>query len=433
MNLRLAHRVARRFQAELLTKAWLMGVRRGWLSLLKPQIQDWADVLGAFDALLQFVSNLKDQVTYVRRAPNMNPDFSRTILDAFKKLQEALQEAQSKAQHWYHVATESTDLPQGTFTKEQGDQMFALYRKDFGALLEVQVPTRRNPAKGQWNQTRNGHVTEFFDKVMDLLRDDAARLEKSRQLDPENSDAYGEPTYTEFDLSGMKIVIDDRTIRPPQVREYVGLFREALHLLQAKKLDAVWSGTIFVRCKDCGGVNYNTGGEVGGDYRIRANTIQIYQRPGPGVTHTIIHELAHRYWFRHMDPSQRRHFEDLSLGIPELLDYLAEGIQVGRGAWKPGMMDKVEQRDFQDMRREYQTGKPLLEPEKQLVLNRARDLGFRGVVPVSRYGLSNDEEAFAEVFAHYVLERDMNRDQLESFRSVLSAARTASQIPDPTT
>lgn len=42
------------------------------------------------------------------------------------------------------------------------------------------------------------------------------------------------------------------------------------------------------------------------------------------------------------------------------------------------------------------------------------------VAPVSDYGQSSIEEAFAEAWEHYVLERDMSRDQLESFRSVLA-------------
>lgn len=41
------------------------------------------------------------------------------------------------------------------------------------------------------------------------------------------------------------------------------------------------------------------------------------------------------------------------------------------------------------------------------------------VVPVSSYGKTNIDEAFAEVFAHYVLEFDITRDQLESFRTVI--------------
>jgi hypothetical protein len=45
----------------------------------------------------------------------------------------------------------------------------------------------------------------------------------------------------------------------------------------------------------------------------------------------------------------------------------------------------------------------------------------RPVAPVSDYGGSNISEAFAEAFTHYVLEMDMNRDQVESFRSVFSS------------
>jgi len=46
----------------------------------------------------------------------------------------------------------------------------------------------------------------------------------------------------------------------------------------------------------------------------------------------------------------------------------------------------------------------------------------RDVEPVSNYGKSNIDEAFAEVFAYYVLERELTRPQLESFRAVLKSA-----------
>jgi hypothetical protein len=46
------------------------------------------------------------------------------------------------------------------------------------------------------------------------------------------------------------------------------------------------------------------------------------------------------------------------------------------------------------------------------------------VAPVSTYGASNIDEAFAEVFAHYVLGYNITRDQAESFRSVLKTSAT---------
>ena len=48
----------------------------------------------------------------------------------------------------------------------------------------------------------------------------------------------------------------------------------------------------------------------------------------------------------------------------------------------------------------------------------------RKVLPVSDYGKTNISEAFAEVFAHYVLERSMTRDQVDSFKAVLKTAET---------
>lgn len=47
---------------------------------------------------------------------------------------------------------------------------------------------------------------------------------------------------------------------------------------------------------------------------------------------------------------------------------------------------------------------------------------------VSDYGQTNIDEAFAEVFAHYVMNKDMTRDQLESFKSVLNKGHGVSRL-----
>jgi hypothetical protein len=58
---------------------------------------------------------------------------------------------------------------------------------------------------------------------------------------------------------------------------------------------------------------------------------------------------------------------------------------------------------------------------------------FRGtgdVDPVTEYGTSNVEEAFAEVFAKYVLNMDMTRDQVNSFKAVLKKLASARAVVD---
>ncbi len=62
-------------------------------------------------------------------------------------------------------------------------------------------------------------------------------------------------------------------------------------------------------------------------------------------------------------------------------------------------------------------------------LDVASKIVSKPVAPLTDYAESNIEEAFAEVFEAYVMGEDMNRDQLESFRSVLSSARPL--VPPP--
>lgn len=514
----LANRVARRFQAELLDKQWLMGVRRGWLSLLKPPISDWGDVLKAFDALLRFVDNLKEQVTYVRRAPGMNPDWSKKTLNAFQTLRLGVEDARTKARHWYQVATKTTEVPMGTFRKEDGDRMLELYRKDFDAMLEVHVPTKVNPAKGQWNPTRSGHMTELFDKLMVALRADAADVEKSRQYDPQTDAIWGDPTYTQFDLYGMKVVVDDQTVQPRQIREYIRFFDEAYHRLRAKKLGQAWYGTVFIRCEECGGVNqHGKDLGVGGNYPIGPDVVNVFVRPGPFVVELMAHELGHRYWYKFMRSEQRAKFESLirvkhpagidpvdpkkmdavrrtireSLGeIRDALrnfraDVSAEGVDFARVCkkyemifwnalqedrpmhalrdvvWSYSATVKKLYDQVQSVRNRY--GHHLMWPfttavaqgrvalvewtvgaerlredffnATQEYLNAVTKLGEKQldpdtskVLPVSEYGKSNISEAFAEVFAYYVLDRKLDADQEASFSAVMRYASLADRV-----
>lgn len=107
--------------------------------------------------------------------------------------------------------------------------------------------------------------------------------------------------------------------------------------------------------------------------------VVITAPPDSRFTATIIHELGHRYWYKFMKPEQRARFNDLVGTNPS------------------------------ERSRDLPSGKTDLEGWK------------KPVTPVSNYGASTIEEAFAEAFEHYVSEGDMDRDQLESFRSVLGS------------
>lgn len=334
--------------------------------------------------------------------------------------------------------------------------------------------------------------------------------------------------FREFDLHGMKVVVDDRTVDADLIKKYVRYLTEAYVKLKNKGFEKAWYGNVFIQCNDCGGLNSNTGGGTGGWYEIGRDTVTIFNRPGAFIVELMVHELGHRYWFKQMGSSQRAKFEALvkthtkprplkptvnvrmfkdkdiddskrqvlraqeraEQRLARVVNYDLANLtslardNVGKDGWAFGgdILDAVTSLDVdKDLGSEvdrlkddvYKTKTKLVEHFEDFTLLRpegkddwlaeARQLidqvvsealifidfavqkhnerakeklksdpamlewldsyekNPAPVTPVSTYGASNVDEAFAEVFAHYVLEFDMTRDQVESFRSVLSS------------
>jgi hypothetical protein len=118
-------------------------------------------------------------------------------------------------------------------------------------------------------------------------------------------------TLREFDIHGMKVVVDDASLGGYDIDKYVKYLDEAYQRMKAKGVAKAWYGTVFIQCEGCGGVNYNTGGGVGGHYTIQKDTVTIFSRPGKFIVELMAHELGHRYWFKQMSSTQRARFEAL--------------------------------------------------------------------------------------------------------------------------
>jgi len=559
----IATHVARRFRAELLTKQWLMGVRRGWLHLmetLKPN--GWPAIFKAFDTVREFADNLEEQVKYVRRGPYSSHSTMSEgeELDAlFKKLKNAIAEKRSSATHWYNVDNQKPGFGDGGFTKDQGEQMRKLYEEKFGELLTAYVPTKVNPAKGQWNKTREAHLTEFLDKILDLLRKDAARLQKSIETEKEQlgesptEETFKDPVFKEFSLGRMKVIVTDPKGNGHYIRPYVRLLDIAHQLTSKKGFGQLWYGTLMLQSSsdykqlsESEQAMYERAGyhdiqSTAGEFHSGADVVVITAPADDRTIKTIIHELGHRYWFKFMGQSQRLRFKDLMrleqkplLSTPIKREVIEEArrkiLAIGNdrkqllkdfeddfrasadsaevekhikeyapkfkamvldkdpiftemqkvfapaiyganpqeqrlmdavypvyqrytgkedsaevkfrrhmlpesfeGAWKRGMSDGLNQWLREAFKLHFEMEDAALE-----YLNHVGKLGERKldpdeskVMPVSEYGKTNPEEAFAEVFAHYVLNQDMTRDQSESFQSVLK--KTAAEKPDSVT
>lgn len=336
-------------------------------------------------------------------------------------------------------------------------------------------------------------------------------------------------SFREFDLYGMKVIVDDRTVTDAEIDKYVRHLDEAYHRLKAKKFTKAWYGEYFIRCDECGGVNQNTGGDVGGHYHIGPDTITCYVRPSPFVVELTLHELGHRWWFKNMSSEQRARFtalvkthtvrrprlldddpkeaarrqrdiqrsfddidkarddgertldacradgytdeaisettaqrllilpvtvsdriaEALRLGYPDDLDTQTTQLRTRIRDTLRELKDTIDTayrksgvlgRDPNDWYREllgtiiavtrsareyikkaeplYQQRKRERNPEYKAYMRSYEDNPAE-VAAVSDYGKTDIDEAFAEVFAHYMMNKDMSRDQLESFQSVL--------------
>lgn len=168
----------------------------------------------------------------------------------------------------------------------------------------------------------SGRQYAFYERIK--LEERAARLVKKQKIewDPvswtdfifkmlgANYSAESFEDFTEFDLSGMKIVVEDPTISGPDTKQYVHFLDITYQLLKNRGLQRSWYGTLFIRCKDCGGENqYGKDLGVAGHYHIGPDQVTVYARPDRSIVGLVAHELGHRFWFKQMTQEQRGRFE----------------------------------------------------------------------------------------------------------------------------
>jgi len=171
----------------------------------------------------------------------------------------------------------------------------------------------------------------------------------------------------EHNIGNVKLVFDGAPnpylinrpdpANPRDLHDYIPYFKKAKALLDNKGFGFLWYGPIFVGCPKCGGINHL--GEkfgVGAHYVIQNDRVVVFLKPKPFMVELLLHELGHRYYFKFMDAADRAGF----------------------------------------------------------------DRYFREVAAVSEYGGTITSEDFAEVFAHFILGRDMTRDQIERFKAFLA-------------
>lgn len=197
--------------------------------------------------------------------------------------------------------------------------------------------------------------------------------------------------FDDFSVGDLKVIIRNPDIWIGESNDYAKKVIEARSILNRKGFGKLWYGVLFIVDKRFEKLpptaleayrelGYDTLEERAGTYHSGEDVVKITAPyDDPHLVGYIVHEMGHRYWYKFMKPDQRARFNDLVRTNPS-----------------------KRTRDF--------PSGPTDESGKE-----------KPVTPVDDYGASTIEEAFAEVFEHYCLEKNINRDQLESFRSVLSS------------
>lgn len=258
-------------------------------------------------------------------------------------------------------------------------------------------------AHDDWSNTTLNTKYRFFERVKltskawKLVKTDKVKTDWLRWF--ESIRALLEANYTQealaqvegfddFQLGNLRFIVLDPNVNHFENHAYVKQAAHAQALLRNKGMSKLWYGVIFVEAREFKKLDepslkayrelgYQTLESTAGTYHSGSDVVKLTAPPSKSLVGTIIHEMGHRYWYKFMKPAQRARFNALVQTNPS-----------------------ERTRDFPSGPAEEGVEKP--------------------VTPVSTYGKSTIEEAFAEAFAHYVMEKDMNRDQLESFRSVLS-------------
>lgn len=308
-----------------------MSIRRGWLTFMKPSIQDFGDVLQALGKLKQFTENLEDQVLNVRRGPHTSLKSMSESVDleyAFKKLREEVERARGTARHWGDCY-EGKSLSD---CRSDGEKMLELYKKNFEGATSGSKKQR-----GGGGLHRESPLTEYFDDLLKLLYDDARRIKeyydtsKKVQEDAQKAGLPVEPiepldieesVFREFQYDRMKVVVSDPKAHGRLIRSYVKYLDKAYHLLKAKGFSKLWYGVMFLQSAEVEHLSkaeqaaYESLGYKGlaaraGTYHSGEDIFKLTQPPTEWVVDSIVHELGHRYWFKFMSQGQRAKFESL--------------------------------------------------------------------------------------------------------------------------
>lgn len=351
--------MTRQLKADVDAK-WVKGIRAWVKKTFSPRTyHDTQDVISHLTQLREH--DLERLYQYLFYTKGLLPLGDKAMASLQEKLRRKIAEELKEASELLSEAVHTIQFELDAITP--GTNAYK-HRPDVREFYE-RVPVSPEKATFESVKERATKVLEQVDGVLSgkVLRAISAFVAKYSPA----SGVFTPELLLEYNLGNAKLVYDGKPdpslISPPEARDvrdlsdYIPYLQKAKALLDQKRLGFLWYGPIFVGCPSCGGENqYGKQFGVGAHYVIHQDHVVVFTEPRSYLTELMIHELAHRYWFRFMDQGDRLRFSSY----------------------------------------------------------------FGEVAAVSEYGSKASEEDFAEVFAHFVTGKDMTRDQIDRFKAFLA-------------
>ncbi len=366
-------------------KKWVGGIRKGWKQVISQvarvkERNEGLDTIEAIDNALRYLALLTQDLFFGKGLYPFMYKWEGKRLPLTKQLkqkapfniqakvsvfleaaQKELEEGKRRIKFWMAVTNPQTQeykLDGGKRYKEIVENPQWYTRSEgqaIGKFLNHEATQIASEVAGKADQEISGRLL----RALSAFSGKYPGMEIGEEADRDFSIGKVKVTFQDVpttDLKKMKPEEIDKIRSPLLAKRYVKPLATARSLLRNKKLDYLWYGNFFVKPKGTYGPNpHGTQFGVGGWYDKGKDAIFIEMGPTEGLTILVVHELGHRYYYKYMSMADRLEFSS-----------------------------------------------------------------YFGQVPgVSDYGKTISAEDFAEVFAYYVLNRELTRDQLERFKKFL--------------
>lgn len=427
-------------EAGTIDRDWISKVRKTWKSHSSiPVIDDAGTAVSFLRDLANFVDRMAEDLLFTRGfwtsglGESIPQRLKNKVIEELKATKAVLTEAQRR------IAADELAMTPGTREHRiDGGHLLQWYTKQdprspmraFNKSVRVMVKEAVDEATSIFSRKLLGALSRYMNQYNQTeidfgtinLKYSIGRATVIMQDFPNMRDALS--TLPRNEAEALKA-------RFPMPEAYLKHLDAARKMLEAKDLGFLWYGNIFVQCKSCGGENpFGAQFGVGAHYIIGKDHVQIYSDPGKFITELIIHEFGHRYYYRFMDQVDRAKFDSYFAGagatpetIAEVLDRYAndmdsDHVKILRGV---GVYKRPEELQFL-VRTYYRK----MTPQDQEIVQG----WLKGVPATSTYGQSISSEDFAEVFAAYVTNSRLSRDQLERFKAFLGRTRRTAEEND---